>query len=289
MLSTLAAWEDEEFGRTRLGLDGAFGKHRPRQAERQRLLPGRRAPVCRHRRAHRGHAGQDAARQRAASNGRPARGLISVCAAGGQGVVAILEAYSMENRGPDDRQVHPVGQPRARQGPGQTARPAAAGRPAALPAGPAADRPGPSWSRGSAPRRRRARCRAAVDWDLDVRRHAVPKEKLGAIILVLDELDAPRRPGAAGADRGRLAARPCARRPGRHRVPRRAPAPAPAAAAARQGVDGLLRSLAKELRAGATGNGILLADGRRHHQPRARWGRCGSSSPAGPPSWTASS
>jgi len=33
----------------------------------------------------------------------------------------------------------------------------------------------------------------------------------------------------------------------------------PAVAAARQGVDGLLRSLAKELRAGATGNGILLA------------------------------
>src|SRR5207253_2356325 len=35
----------------------------------------------------------------------------------------------------------------------------------------------------------------------------------------------------------------------------------PAVAAARQGVDGLLRSLAKELRAGATGNGILLAEG----------------------------
>ena len=33
----------------------------------------------------------------------------------------------------------------------------------------------------------------------------------------------------------------------------------PAAAAARQGVDGFLRSLAKELRRGATGNGILLA------------------------------
>ncbi|BAS18065.1 acetyl-Coa acetyltransferase [Arthrobacter sp. Hiyo8] len=27
-------------------------------------------------------------------DGRPARGLISICAAGGQGVVAILEAYS---------------------------------------------------------------------------------------------------------------------------------------------------------------------------------------------------
>ena len=30
-----------------------------------------------------------------------------------------------------------------------------------------------------------------LSWNLDVRRHAVPKEKLGAIILVLDELDRP--------------------------------------------------------------------------------------------------
>ena len=35
----------------------------------------------------------------------------------------------------------------------------------------------------------------------------------------------------------------------------------PAVAAARQGVDGALRSLAKELRAGATGNGIVMSDG----------------------------
>ena len=30
-----------------------------------------------------------------------------------------------------------------------------------------------------------------LSWDLDVRRHAVPAEKLGAIILVLDELEHP--------------------------------------------------------------------------------------------------
>jgi 3-oxoacyl-[acyl-carrier protein] reductase len=36
-------------------------------------------------------------------------------------------------------------------------------------------------------------------------------------------------------------------------------AASPAEAAARQGVDGFLRSLAKELRAGATGNGVLLS------------------------------
>ena len=39
------------------------GHHRPLQAERQRLLAGRRPPVCRHRRTHRGHAGEDAARK----------------------------------------------------------------------------------------------------------------------------------------------------------------------------------------------------------------------------------
>ena len=38
----------------------AAGLHRPQQAQRQRLLAGRRPPVCRHRRAHRGHAGEDA-------------------------------------------------------------------------------------------------------------------------------------------------------------------------------------------------------------------------------------
>jgi 3-oxoacyl-[acyl-carrier protein] reductase len=30
-----------------------------------------------------------------------------------------------------------------------------------------------------------------LSWDLDVRRHAVPREKLGAIILVLDEVARP--------------------------------------------------------------------------------------------------
>ncbi len=100
-----------------------------------------------------------------------------------------------------------------------------------------------------------------LSWDLDVRRHAVPREKLGAIILVLDEVAHPQdleKPvlAAAGSLRD---LDPCARvvtvsRPSRE-------ADSPAAAAARQGVDGFLRSLAKELRAGATGNGILLAGG----------------------------
>jgi 3-oxoacyl-[acyl-carrier protein] reductase len=102
---------------------------------------------------------------------------------------------------------------------------------------------------------------ALLSWDLDVRRHAVPKEKLGAIILVLDELSRPEdlaRPVLTAATSLRDLA-PNARVITVSRAA--ADAENPAAAAARQGVDGLLRSLAKELRAGATANGILLAGG----------------------------
>ncbi|SDK89536.1 3-oxoacyl-ACP reductase [Arthrobacter sp. ok362] len=104
-------------------------------------------------------------------------------------------------------------------------------------------------------------------WNLDVRRHAIPKEKLGAIILVLDELAHPgdlEKPVLTAATSLRDLA-PNARV---ITVSRTADsATEPATAAARQGVDGLLRSLAKELRAGATGNGILLADGARTTSP----------------------
>ncbi|SDT28699.1 3-oxoacyl-[acyl-carrier protein] reductase [Pseudarthrobacter equi] len=100
-----------------------------------------------------------------------------------------------------------------------------------------------------------------LSWDLDIRRHAVPGEKLGAIILVLDEVERPEDLGRTvlGAAASLRDLAPSGRvltvsRPA-------AEAGSPAVAAARQGIDGLLRSLAKELRAGATGNGILLADG----------------------------
>ncbi|HEX9229070.1 MAG TPA: 3-oxoacyl-ACP reductase [Arthrobacter sp.] len=100
-----------------------------------------------------------------------------------------------------------------------------------------------------------------LTWNLDVRRHAVPKEKLGAIIVVLDELARPEdlaRPVLTAATSLRDLA-PNARVITVSRSS--ADADGPASAAARQGVDGLLRSLAKELRAGATANGILLAGG----------------------------
>ncbi|WP_423181413.1 3-oxoacyl-ACP reductase [Arthrobacter sp. NyZ413] len=98
-------------------------------------------------------------------------------------------------------------------------------------------------------------------WGLDVRRNALPKEKLGAIILVLDDVGHPddlAKPVLTAAQSLRDLA-PSARVVTVSRKPDSGGLPA--VAAARQAVDGLLRSLAKELRAGATANGILLADG----------------------------
>ncbi|WP_104103617.1 3-oxoacyl-ACP reductase [Arthrobacter sp. 08Y14] len=100
-----------------------------------------------------------------------------------------------------------------------------------------------------------------LSWDQDVRRHATPKEKLGAILIVLDDAASPTDLGepvlAAGAALRDLA-------PGGRVVTVSRPAAEaqdPAAAAARQGVDGTLRSIAHELRGGATANGIVLANG----------------------------
>lgn len=93
VLSTLAAWEDEEFARTRLGLDGALGK-----IDRAKLNVNGSSLAAGHPFAATG--GRIVAslakmlHENGPVDGRPARGLISICAAGGQGVVAILEAYS---------------------------------------------------------------------------------------------------------------------------------------------------------------------------------------------------
>lgn len=100
---------------------------------------------------------------------------------------------------------------------------------------------------------------ALLDWHQDVRRHATPKEKLGAMVVVLDRLTAPEQlsePWLAVAASLRDLA------PGGRIVTLSRPAmpnDAPAVAAARQAVDGIVRSVAKELRNGATANGILLA------------------------------
>ncbi len=91
VLSTLAAWEDEEFCRTRLGLDGALGS-----IDRSKLNVNGSSLAAGHPFAATG--GRIVAslakmlHAKGEVNGRPARGLVSICAAGGQGVVAILEA-----------------------------------------------------------------------------------------------------------------------------------------------------------------------------------------------------
>ncbi|MFI7483719.1 acetyl-CoA C-acetyltransferase [Kocuria sp. M1R5S2] len=91
VLATLAAWEDERFGRERLGLDGAFGA-----VDRSRLNVAGSSLAAGHPFAATGGriVGTLAKllRERAEDTGRPARGLVSVCAAGGLAVAAVLEA-----------------------------------------------------------------------------------------------------------------------------------------------------------------------------------------------------
>ena len=111
--------------------------------------------------------------------------------------------------------------------------------------------------------------RLLLGWDQDVRRHATPKEKLGAVLLVLDTVGAPQDLGEVALAAG-LALRDLA--PGGRIITVSRPAEeaqAPEAAAARQGVDGLLRSVAHELRGGATANGLVLANGTPASAPSA--------------------
>jgi acetyl-CoA C-acetyltransferase len=86
VLSTLAAWEDTEFCRERLGLDAPLGA-----IDRERLNVNGGSLAAGHPFAATG--GRIVAGLAKALHERGGgRGLISVCAAGGQGVVAILEA-----------------------------------------------------------------------------------------------------------------------------------------------------------------------------------------------------
>ncbi|PSS45339.1 acetyl-CoA C-acyltransferase [Arthrobacter woluwensis] len=92
VLSTLAAWEDPEFCRDRLGLDAPLGA-----IDRAKLNVNGSSLAAGHPFAATGGrivaTLAKALHEKDQVDGRPARGLVSVCAAGGQGVVAILEAY----------------------------------------------------------------------------------------------------------------------------------------------------------------------------------------------------
>jgi len=91
VLATLAAWEDDEYCRTELGLDGALGT-----VDRSRLNVNGSSLAAGHPFAATGGRIVATAAKllaaRAAETGRPARALISVCAAGGLGVAAVLES-----------------------------------------------------------------------------------------------------------------------------------------------------------------------------------------------------
>ena len=86
VLSNLAAWEDEAFCRERLGLDGALGP-----IDRSRLNVNGSSLATGHPFAATGGRIVATLSKLLAARGS-GRGLISVCAAGGQAVVAILEA-----------------------------------------------------------------------------------------------------------------------------------------------------------------------------------------------------
>lgn len=95
VLATLAAWDSDEYCKQRLGLDGALGS-----IDRSKLNVNGSSLAAGHPFAATGgrivaQLAKQLADKKAGSSGdqdRPVRGLISVCAAGGQGVTAILEA-----------------------------------------------------------------------------------------------------------------------------------------------------------------------------------------------------
>lgn len=104
---------------------------------------------------------------------------------------------------------------------------------------------------------------ALLDWDLDVRR-SLPAGgqdvRVGATLVVLTEITSPADLHSPVLELGGLLKR--LTRSGRvitvHRDPRGTGDVT--LAAARNGVDGFLRSLSKELRYGSTGNGLVLAE-----------------------------
>jgi acetyl-CoA C-acetyltransferase len=87
VLATLKAWEDPAFAKERLGLDTPLGS-----IDRSKLNVAGSSLATGHPFAATGGRIVATLAQLLHEKGRPARGLISICAAGGQGVVAILEA-----------------------------------------------------------------------------------------------------------------------------------------------------------------------------------------------------
>ncbi len=102
---------------------------------------------------------------------------------------------------------------------------------------------------------------ALLRWEVDVRREPTDDARWGAVVLVLTEAARPTDVSDAVLAVGSVLRRVAPN--GRVVTVSRALTDddPPELAATRGGVEGFLRSLAKELRAGATGNGIVLTDG----------------------------
>ena len=87
VLTTLAAWEDDDFCRDRLGLEAPLGS-----VDRSRLNVTGSSLAAGHPFAATGGRIVATLAKLLHEKGPGSRGLVSICAAGGQGVVAILEA-----------------------------------------------------------------------------------------------------------------------------------------------------------------------------------------------------
>jgi acetyl-CoA C-acetyltransferase len=87
VLCTLAAWESEDYCRDRLGLDRALGS-----IDREKLNVKGSSLAVGHPFAATGARIVGTLAQILAEHDGPARGLISVCTAGGMGVAAIMES-----------------------------------------------------------------------------------------------------------------------------------------------------------------------------------------------------
>ncbi|GAB3188887.1 3-oxoacyl-ACP reductase [Nesterenkonia suensis] len=99
-----------------------------------------------------------------------------------------------------------------------------------------------------------------VGWGLDVRRHVEPRERVAAVIACFDVVSTPADLSEVALGLGAVLKQVAPS--GRVITVFRRPETSedPAVRAARQGVEGLTRSVAHEMRAGATANGLVLAD-----------------------------
>lgn len=99
-----------------------------------------------------------------------------------------------------------------------------------------------------------------LSWDLDVRRHVGPKEKIGGVVAVFDSLNSPADLSETVLALGGLLKqlKPSGRVITVFRSPEQTEDPA--LRAARKAVEGLTRSLAHEMRAGGTANGLILQE-----------------------------